>query len=196
MAIKKISLLIVLLGCATLVQAQNHLKKNELSVSYGIASPINITDQFSSILLSGLTGGYLSFDHQVYSGSINVEYIYRLNHTIGIGGAVSYEHAYREIIEQRQKVGTMHENYITVMPVFKCNWLNGGVVRLYSKAAAGVSLDMIHQRDAQSTEDDHSMQFAFQVSPLGIELGGSLCGFLEAGYGYQGMLQVGVKYRF
>ena len=41
-----------------------------------------------------------------------------------------------------------------------------------------------------------SSQFAFQVSPVGVEVGGRVAAYAEAGIGTSGCLLVGVRYRF
>lgn len=45
-------------------------------------------------------------------------------------------------------------------------------------------------------ESDKSTQFAFQVSPVGVEVGGRVAAYAEAGIGTSGCLLVGVRYRF
>ena len=195
---RKLFLLGLVLCTTTYAAAQSNIKKHAISVSYGVASIVNLANQFSDVMLSGLSDQYISFGNQAYSGAINAEYVYRLNRTIGIGAALGYERAKRDILSQKRRVGSMTDHYITVMPVFKCNWLHGGIVRLYSKATAGASFNLSDQWDDQThdTAHDKRLMVAFQVSPLGIECGRALCGTLELGYGYQGMVQLGVKYRF
>ena len=46
------------------------------------------------------------------------------------------------------------------------------------------------------TVTDKSTQFAFQVSPVGVEVGGRVAAYAEAGIGTSGCLLVGVRYRF
>ena len=45
-------------------------------------------------------------------------------------------------------------------------------------------------------ESDKSTQFAFQVWPVGVEVGGRVAAYAEAGIGTSGCLLVGVCYRF
>lgn len=45
-------------------------------------------------------------------------------------------------------------------------------------------------------ESGKSTQFAFQVSPVGVEVGGRVAAYAEAGIGTSGCLLVGVRYRF
>ena len=58
-----------------------------------------------------------------------------------------------------------------------------GVGSTFSKAEAGGS-------DVSATD------FAFQASPVGVEVGGRLAAYAEAGIGASGCLIFGARYRF
>lgn len=45
-------------------------------------------------------------------------------------------------------------------------------------------------------KSDSTTQFAFQVSPLGVEVGGRLAAFAEGGIGMSGSFVIGARYRF
>lgn len=69
---------------------------------------------------------------------------------------------------------------------------------LYSKAAAGVAFLNSSEKDiaTKATKDDNGTYFMFQLSFIGVEFGGKLRGFAEAGVGEQGFFQAGVRYKF
>jgi hypothetical protein len=73
-------------------------------------------------------------------------------------------------------------------------------VRLYSKIALGACFDIFNnyevKDDKVNKKSKTNVDFAYQVSALGVEVGQSVCGFAELGFGYQGVIQAGVKFRF
>ena len=78
------------------------------------------------------------------------------------------------------------------MPSVRFAWLDKKRVALYSKAAIGATFD---SGQYQGSHDDR-WEVAFQASAFGVEVGGAFRGFLELGYGMQGIVNFGIKYRF
>jgi hypothetical protein len=177
-------------------------QRNEISVSYGVSTSTEITNVFADVFATMITLGQLDIDDPSFSGAISASYIYRLNKTIGVGGIFSYEHSKSDITSNKEDVGDSKDDYCTIMPAAKFNWTNGKMVRFYSKCAAGVMLDTSNQTTNKTanteakSENKTDVLFAFQVSPLGLEVGTSLCGFAEVGFGCQGLALIGLKYRF
>ena len=66
----------------------------------------------------------------------------------------------------------------------KWNWMNLKVVSFYSRLGAGASFS----RSEVGGESGKSTQFAFQVSPVGVEVGGRVAAYAEAGIGTSGCL--------
>jgi len=69
------------------------------------------------------------------------------------------------------------------MPAVKYSWINKEHFALYSKVAAGATLLSETDKNTVQSFDDSKLYFAFQVSALGIEFGGKLRAFIEAGAG-------------
>lgn len=65
-------------------------------------------------------------------------------------------------------------------------------MKFYDFVSSGASFS----RSEVGGESDKSTQFAFQVSPVGVEVGGRVAAYAEAGIGTSGCLLVGVRYRF
>ena len=87
--------------------------------------------------------------------------------------------------------------YYTIMPAVKYNWSVKKNVSWYSKAAIGLTL-LSQSIDTKSTtkDDDTSTSFNFQASFVGVEVGGALRGFAELGWGEQGIILAGLRYKF
>ncbi len=78
------------------------------------------------------------------------------------------------------------------MPAVKYNWLNRDRFSMYSKIALGVLIGI----DSGADNDKTTAAFAWQASAVGAEFGNSFRGFLELGFGEQGILVAGLRYKF
>lgn len=81
--------------------------------------------------------------------------------------------------------------YHVIMLNGKYDYWRNSIVRLYAHAAAGVDITHITVNDWS----ENKAYFAFQVSPIGAEVGLSRVAsmFGELGFGAQGLLQVGFR---
>ena len=83
------------------------------------------------------------------------------------------------------------------MPTAKFNWLNRGIVTLYSKVATGIYIGSVSDCKVNDLDKDKtSVGFAFQASPIGIELGKQFAFFAEAGLGNTGTVMAGFRVKF
>ena len=85
------------------------------------------------------------------------------------------------------------------MPAVKFNWLRKEKVGLYSKLAAGVTFTSNNIKDTDKTvssDKDKDLMFNFQASMIGVEVGTTIRGFAEIGVGEQGLILLGLRYRF
>ena len=84
------------------------------------------------------------------------------------------------------------------MPAIKWYWVNKDSFGLYSKGAVGAAFLNSTEKDlaTDTTKDDSSTHFMFQLSFIGIEFGKQFRGFVEGGVGEQGFLLAGIRYKF
>lgn len=194
------NLLLSLLALMTVgvVSAQtSDFNRHEISVGYGVATITDIGDLYANVFSGLFTGQTGDLGSASYSGAINADYNYRLTKTIGVGAAFAYEHSTNNIlVDKSTSNGKSKANYIAIMPMVKFNWINKGIFTLYSKVAVGAQFEFCKQTYGDKSESKTYTYFAFQASPVGIELGRKVCGFAELGVGQQGIAQLGVKYKF
>lgn len=175
---KKIIFFIFLILSVNGAFAQQH----EISFGYGYPTAMKISNSQGDAFLGALSGLDLNNKN---SGSFNLEYMYNLNSKMAAGLVLGYEHSKMKSLDYKV-------DFITIMPSFKMNWIKKDIFRFYSKIALGVTLDVASTDDINDT----SVEFAYQVSPLGFEVGKSISGFAEIGYGHQGIGLIGIRYRF
>lgn len=175
----KKSLLILafaLVACVS-VNAQNEWK-NEIAISYGFGS---FTDMNSSYL-----GGIFTGKQTSYIGAFGVEYFRRPLPALGVGFVGTFSTCkWSDNSNARSK-------YFAIMPAVKYNWLNRNHFEMYSKLAIGVLIG----RESDAGTHKTKATFAWQATAVGAEFGSAFRGFLELGFGEQGTLVAGVRYKF
>ena len=182
------------------VNAQCEDLKNEVSLSYGLGS----LSQFGDGLGEGLSMALFSnteYDDGFILGPISAEYFRHLNNPrLAIGGLVSYSKWDSDILKKggsHEKVGERNRNYFLVMPAIKWYWTNKNNFGLYSKAAVGAAFLSSTEKDLSgNSKDDSGTYFMFQLSLIGAEFGKQFRGFAELGFGNQGFVQAGIRYKF
>jgi hypothetical protein len=150
------------------------------------------------------------------SGSLtfNIQYMYRVAPKVKLGALATYQRTSSKLMMEDTN-GNHHEaakatnDYFVVMPAAKFMWVEKKNIGLYSKVAAGIC---IASNKAEMTngvkestpgeltdriKSDKGTRFAYQVSAIGLEVGSrNLRGFAELGYGFQGIGQIGICYKF
>lgn len=175
---KKVFAILVLVLATTLnLNAQDEWR-NEVSISYGFGA---LTDVSSSYL-----DGIFSGKQTSYIGAFGAEYFYRPKSAWGVGLVGTFSACKWN---DNDKART---NYLSIMPAVKYNWLNRNRFSMYSKVALGVLIGM----DSGENNDKTKAALAWQASAVGAEFGSAFRGFVELGFGEQGILVAGLRYKF
>jgi len=159
------------------------LCKNEISVSIGSPNAV----QFYGDFLGAMFGQKDIASDYV----ISADYSHRLNKRISVGATLNYFSATKDS-------GLDHNRFYSLMPHIKVDYMNNKWVTLYGKACVGVMLN-----DFQSTSDDKltketKVYCGFHISPFGIEAGPNkhFRIYTEAGFGVNGFVHAGLRYKF
>ena len=152
--------------------------RNEISISYGVGA---FTDLSSSYLDGIFPGKQTS-----YIGALGAEYFYRPKSRLGVGLVGTFSTCkWNENDKARTK-------YMSIMPAVKYNWLYRDHFSMYSKLALGLLLGI----DSSEHSDKTTASFGWQASAVGAEFGNAFRGFVELGFGEQGILVAGLRYKF
>lgn len=192
---------VIICSLSSTVKAQEFYNtKHQLAVSYGVipnSTWISAIEDFAMIVS---TVGQVAYDNDKDLGAISAEYLYHVSPVVSVGAAGVFARTTKDIIFEadKSKGGTATNNFFTIMPTVKFDWLRKEHLGLYSKVAAGVSI--IDQKQTCRGADDYnhtSACFNFQASLFGIEAGSeNVRAFAEFGLGEQGMILAGVRFRF
>ena len=175
------------------------LPKHELSLGYGAISTTNVLDVFVDVF-SAIFGA--KYENTRFIGPASAEYFYHVSPLVGVGGIGVYNHHKEDVVQNEQVTGKRTSDYFTIMPAVKFNWLRKRHWGMYSKLAVGYTRanytttgkDAEGMPKKETTGDNF---FNFQASLAGIEAGGDhVRGFAELGFGEQGVIQGGIRFRF
>lgn len=173
--------------------------KHEVGISYGALSNstwMSIGETMGTVIASL---GSVTYNDGDFTGPIAVEYFYHINPVIGVGAIGAYAKETKGMFIGNEKYGEAKNQYISVMPAAKFNWLRTKYFGMYSKVAAGVIFVSKKEdvKQGYTGGSDSSVGFNFQASALGLEAGiPNLRAFLEFGVGEQGAALIGVRAKF
>ena len=184
-------------------QTDDNEPKNELAIGYG--APINTSKYFD--LLSVLY--YSDYNKRSIAGPISIEYFHFVSPTIGVGAVAVYNlSGITYYYDDNEGLGnvisaTSNINWMTLMPAVKFRWLRKEHVGIYSKLAFGATYGVEVITKKLPTEVVKIKKHCYAVIPnfhaslVGVEAGSSnLRCFAELGFGEQGLIHGGVRYRF
>lgn len=183
-------LISVLLISSEFTYAQTRMEKNgsnEISIEYGQFTAPQIAYTMSGIFGILFTVGNFTLDNLTYTGSVGVEYYHYLNNVLAVGGCVINDYMTADQLNKEGEYqGKFDADFLSIMPGLKAQWFNYRHFGMYSKANIGALLLASGNFDAA---------VAVQVSPVCCEFGGTkFRGFVEAGFGMQGVACAGIKY--
>ena len=187
---------------AVSAQAQDGYEdtKHEIAVSYGSLSNttwLAIGDDLGTTIASIGTARY---DDGKIFGALGLEYFYHVSPVIGVGAVATYTRETKNLYIANDKYGEAKNNYITVMPAVKFNWLRKKHFGMYSKAAIGATFASKKEEYSKGSAENRSeskVNFNFQASLLGLEAGSPYVrGFVELGVGEQGVFLAGIRCKF
>ena len=184
---------------ATNVNAQNGYDdtKHEVAISLGGASNSQWIDVFEDLTVAMLSG---KLGERNFTGPFSAEYFYHIKNWLGVGGILAYGRSTQDVEESGSKIGDVSNNYITLMPAVKFDWLRKKNFGMYSKFAFGAtyrSEKIEYKNSVYEDYDENGLHVNWQLSVLGIEAGSpTLRGFVELGTGEQGIGLIGLRYKF
>lgn len=190
-------------GQKVYIKTQPTLSRRSISVGYGFmpASSINSIANQSLIYTSPGNGYRIEGNIGSTMGSVNFAFNYELTPWLEISIPIIYsknwgvQPVYRSHYNEQIYVteGYLRDNWFTLMPGARISWMRNSWLSLYSRASIGISLA---NRNRGIDNDMFSAPaFAYQFSPVGAEFGKAVCFYIEAGFGFTGVVTAGVKFK-
>ena len=142
---------------------------------------------------------YLTYQGARYfTGTYTVGYTYQFLKWIAVGGNLSYSGKFNNIMNlfDDTKIGKVKENHFNIAPTIRFSWLNRDYAQMYSKISLGLSIETRTTIKNDVKISYSNINTSGQITFLGISIGRKVFGFIEAGFGTQGVLIFGVGYKF
>jgi len=212
---KKLVLLFIFLTAFILSNAQfsdPKYKKNELSLGYGVITMPDVYE-FSTTVFSALTGlstfvskyhGHDPVNNESSDlGCIDLSYNRYLGEKFALGVSISFQaianiNTY-SFLDSTFKIAWQN-NYYSIMVNGKYNYLKFEYIQMYLTLGAGICIArseyLEKPGDYNTPLYDAKPFLAFQFSPVGIQFGKNLGGFVEFGFGYKGTVRGGLFVKF
>ena len=195
----KVALLIICMFSFSVLNAQEKKRHNEISAGYGIVTSDEAMGVTSSILTTILTLANANRQNMHWTGTYVLGYKFRAGKMFPLGISVGYERMTSDLVDKDQTlVGKEQGQYITIMAEGAIRYVNEHIFQMYSGLAAGYTLASsdITLESGEDSDTDHFDHFNFQVNVIGIRLGTTVGGFLELGFGYKGIVNLGLSCQF
>lgn len=185
-------LTIGLFGLTNLAASAQDENKNKISVSYGVGAMPEFRD--FAITLGSLT----DVQYTEQTGTFSVQYLRFLNKRFGVGGTLAYERlgGKGNMLFNKETSKKFSEHNIALMPTVSAYWYRNRIVGIYSQAAIGTCI-ICRQGLDKAEAEKNELELAFQLSAAGIDVGNEhIRFFTEVGFGYQGIVNLGLSYAF
>jgi hypothetical protein len=185
------SIAYLLLSASTYSQTQ---EKGELQISFG---PLARNQIATDILLNiGRTLLREPIRNVAFSKKVSATYRYQTSKKLVVGfnagigwGDASKKYLFAERFNYR------HKSYMMSFEA-KFNYISKPNIELYYFAGGGGVLIRERRLDLATNQYETFMYPTFQITPFGVRAGKQTGVFAEIGYGYKGIINLGLSSRF
>ena len=187
--------------CST---AYSQEKKHELSVGVGLLGDVQLVTVLADAIGTIATLGYGIEPGDKYSIiTPHINYRYNLVKWFSLGATFNFDSNNVFIARDLDGNGSMETNewadkveynryYYTLAIESVFNYMNKPNMRIYGLLGFGGTIT-----NAPGFENFQTTVIPnFQINPFGMSFGDKVVGYFEVGYGYKGIINAGVAYRF
>ena len=187
----------VMLGTSHSVVAQ---QRGEWSVKGGVGW-FSLPDFFGSLVAGlGSIDTAEGVKHQEFVPLLNpnVEVYCGINDWLALGGSVAVGYASAKSVFSETGVvnKSVEALYPTLCISVQTRYFSIGKFSMYGSWGAGVMMLISSQKTPEENNNQVGVIPMVNLYPLGLSYGGDLGGFLEAGWGAKGFVNLGVYYNF
>lgn len=175
--------------------------KHEIGVGGGFTSAMGFVIYGSIGFTEAIFGGLSKkpIDMKWY-GQYGVNYHYQVKHWCQVGAKFTVESTKITRYTDTTKVlmqDVSKEFLCTFMPSVRFTYLNRPWVRLYSGVDVGIGYFVDNKKNsANEVTRSGNFFFAFNVTPIGVNVGKKFYGMFETNIGFESVLKVGIGARF
>jgi hypothetical protein len=189
----KKTLLIITIIIFQYALASAQLQRHGFNLSIGGFSS-NFFDAVSEdIRIDPTLDGPVSKKIGEQTGSIFVTYRYFPSGRFSIGISGGIERVKGDIQVNAEDVGIYYNDYLTGAIEFDYRYISRPRIQLYSGGGLGIIYNEEKNEFPFFEDSNEEFKLAYQANIIGFRYGGIFGAFLEAGYGYKGILKFGLN---
>lgn len=170
--------------------------EHEIELGVGVWSSNQIVTAFSDIIVTALPLG-IKMENSTDIGEFHLGYKYSMTERFGLGSIFSFNYGYADGAVNSIKTGEFKRYFYTIAVEGDFKYIDNPNFKLYSLLGLGVTYYHQNYKEIGSngTEKNDELYFNFQITPIGVKFGNRIGGFVEAGFGYRGILSAGLFVR-
>jgi hypothetical protein len=170
------------------------LGKHEISAGYGFISAAEIADEFPNILEKIIGIDSIQSASGPNYGTLSIEYQRSLGKVLSLGFTFSANPIQSNLTFKKGTTAIAYALAITLMPKLKATYVQHGIFSAYSTVAIGLAYVAKETDYANGTiEKSTKWRLGYQIGLIGVRVGRNVAGFVELGYGYEGVVRLGLS---
>ncbi|GGN07829.1 hypothetical protein GCM10010967_49330 [Dyadobacter beijingensis] len=186
----KIAFMLALICMPAGVRAQDK-GKSELSFGAGMMASENAASDAGTLWISAIFNQ--PKDVRIVSAAWSVAYKYHVSERLAIGGTTVYNPVSDRWIPDMFGSDRWKRRSLTTAGEATLYWVKSRDFQFYGTAGVGF---FVKRSSFYDTQFETDLGGTFQVSPVGLRIGNKVGVFMELGFGYRGVFNGGLSWRF
>ncbi|MDR0798973.1 MAG: hypothetical protein LBN18_04345 [Dysgonamonadaceae bacterium] len=187
---------LLIIHCSAQSTESAFTKQHEITGGVGLVSDAQVLSVLGDLFASALTAGYVIEPGTYNVLSPNLNYRYWLSDRFALGASYTFDYnTVRVRHDNTPNVAANWKDHSRLFHTFAIegvyNYVSKPSWQFYGMLGAGVTIVHISDVPVETWVGPN-----FQLSPFGMRFGKDIGGFFELGYGYKGILNAGISYRF
>ncbi len=177
--------------CATASAQEDYGKRNAFSIGYGMVTSPAVIDGFSEILPISVNGAQANLKNRSNTGAFIMN-LQAGKRRFKAGGSLAFQRITQSATDNSgNSYGTVNSSFFTIAPRVDYYWTTG-FFKLYS----GIALGLTFARQSYYADHQNKTFANYHLNAIGLETGGKISVYGEAGFGFGGVLNIGARCRF
>lgn len=180
------------------VNAQEENSMHEISFGAGILSTSNVVFGFADVFANAVSVvGQVKFEDISASPVYHLNYRYWIKQRFAIGTTLAFGTEKGDGMVNGKYDGNLNRYYSNLTAEITYNYINKPLLKLYGLGGAGLLyINQSYTPENREKKKESLYAFDFQITPIGIKAGNTFGAYLEAGFGYKGIIAAGIFANF
>lgn len=192
---KKTTILLAVLFISTIVFGQEKGTR-DLSINVGIVTSNGFLNSVETMFSDVISNVKTKNDKEA-TPAIGITYKYAVKDNWFVYADGVYQVYKADLVTGNTEIGDVNHTYLTLGLGTEYHYIVKDIFQMYSGGSIAFTSQSSKFKTSSSSIKDNSDSFLnFQVNVFGFRVGKRLAATLELGYGYKGIVNLGVSYQF